>query len=102
MNVYLHKTVKSGKEYAKKWTKLFKQHVLYYYPETIFSKKIKQVKRATAVDEVIAIAQIIDMASHSPAMGLNLGQPKLKFQMSKAMEKVFTDDGIVQTKQPLW
>lgn len=102
LNVYLHKTVKTGKEYAKKWVKLFKEHVTFYYSGTLFAKKVKQVKRSTPLDEIIAIAQVIDQAHISANMGLTIDEPRMRFRMSPSMEKVFTDEGIAQVKAPIW
>lgn len=102
LNVYLHKSVKTGKEYSKKWVKLFKEHVAYYYPGTKFAKNIKQVKRSTSIDEIIAIAQVIDVASKDMTLSLEIEKSKMQFRMNASMEKVFTDEGIRQAHQPIW
>ena len=102
MNVYLHKTVKTGREYTKKWVKLFKQHVAYYYPNSPFAQKIKQVKRSNSIDEIIAIAHIIDEVSTTNALGFSVTEARMKFQMTDAMARVFEQDGLVNTRQPIW
>lgn len=102
MNVYLHKTVKTGKEYTKKWVKLFKEHVAFYYPDTEFSKRIKKVKRSNTIDEIIAITDIIDEACIKSSLGLDVNKPRLQFRMTTAMEKVFTDEGIEKVATSIW
>lgn len=102
LNMYLHKTVKSGKEYAKKWVKLFKEHIQFYYKDTKFAKAIKQAKRNNPADEIVAIAQIIDRACKDPSLGFNVNEPRLTFQMTDAMAQVFEKEGMVNTRKPIW
>lgn len=102
LNVYLHKTVTNGKDYAKKWVKLFKEHIQYYYPNTVFAKKIKKIKRNSPLDEIIAIARLIDLAMSNRKLAVNLVEPRLKFRMTRQMEDVFNKEGIINTRKTLW
>ena len=102
LNIYLHKTVRNGKEYAKKWVKLFKQHIQHFYSDTAFAQQIKKVKRANAIEDIKAIAEIIDQHIARPINSVNLLTPRLKFMMTPAMEAVFAQEGLVNTRSPIW
>ncbi|WP_299073177.1 sulfotransferase family 2 domain-containing protein [uncultured Paraglaciecola sp.] len=95
LNLYLHKTTGSGKEYAKNWVKLFKKSVAEYFKGTKFAKQIKQIRRPSAIDEIIAIARVIDAATSNPALGLELGQPKIKLLLTSQMGKVLQQKDVV-------
>jgi hypothetical protein len=96
LNIYLHKTTGTGKEYTKSWMKLFKQAVSIYFKGTKFGKQIKQIKKLSAIDEIIAVARVIDEASITPVMGLDLGTPKIKLTLSPLMGKVLQQDDLVK------
>ena len=102
LNMYLHKTVINGKAYAKGWIKMFKQAVASYFPKTAFAKEIKKVKRNCPIDEIIAIARIIDSASKTPSMGLALGQPKIKLALTDQMASVFEQEDTVEKGNIKW
>jgi hypothetical protein len=102
LNVYLHKTVTTGKAYTKGWVKMFKKAVNDYFKGTKFAKEIKKVKRACIIDEVIAIAQLIDNASSDKSMGLELGMPKIKLALTDEMSKVFNQDDTISKGNIKW
>ena len=95
LNIYLHKTETSGKAYAKNWAKHFKKSVVRYYPNTVFSRKIKRTKKLSPLDEIVAIAGIIDEASKDHTMGLELGKPRMQLPMSPQMISVFEKAGLI-------
>lgn len=102
LNMYLHKTVTNGKTYAKGWVKMFKQAVASYFPNTSFAKEIKKAKRNCPIDEIIAIAKIIDKASSTPSMGMCLGEPKIKLALSNKMAEVFKQEDTVTKGNINW
>ena len=102
LNMYLHKTVTNGKAYAKGWIKMFKSAVNDYFPKTPFAKEIKKVKRNCPIDEIIAIAKIIDKASTTPTMGLSLGTPKIKLAITNQMAAVFEQADTVEKGNIKW
>jgi hypothetical protein len=102
LNVYLHKTVTTGKDYTKCWVKMFKKAVNDYFKGTKFAKEIKKIKRTCIVDEVIAIARLIDRASSDKLMGLDLGNPKIKLALTDEMSKVFTQDDTISKGNIKW
>jgi len=102
LNIYLHKTVSTGKAYTKGWVKMFKKAVNDYFKGTKFAKEIKKVKRTCIVDEVIAIARLIDKASIDKSMGLELGNPKIKLALTDEMSKVFNQDDTISKGNIKW
>ena len=102
MNLYLHKTTGSGREYAKNWMKLFKKSVALYFKETKFAKQIKQIKRSSPLDEIIAVARVIDEATIKPALGLDLGNPKIKLLLTPEMGKVLEQDDVIKKGVIRW
>lgn len=102
LNMYLHKTVTNGKAYAKGWVKMFKSAVASYFPKTIFAKDIKKVKRSCPIDEIIAIAQIIDKATITPTMGLSLGIPRIKLALTNEMARVFEQEDTIEKGNIKW
>jgi hypothetical protein len=96
LNMYLHKTAGSGKEYVKNWMKLFKISVAHYFKTTKFAKQIKQIKKPSPIDEIIAVAKIIDEATITPAMGLEMGKPKIKLLLTPAMGEVLKQDDVIK------
>jgi hypothetical protein len=96
LNIYLHKTTGSGREYAKNWMKLFKNSVALYFKGTKFAKLIKQIKKTSPIDEIIAVAKIIDEATITPSMGLEIGKPKIKLLLTPAMGEVLKQDDVIE------
>jgi hypothetical protein len=96
LNIYLHKTTGSGKEYAKNWMKLFKKSVALYFKATKFAKQIKQIKKSDPIDEIIAVARVIDEATIKPSMGLELGKPKIKLTLTPEMGRVLEQDDVIK------
>ena len=102
LNTYLHKTTGSGREYAKNWMKLFKNSVGLYFKGTKFAKQIKQVKRASPIDEIIAVARILDEATITPSMGLAIGEPKIKLALTSVMAQVLQQDDMIKKGVIKW
>jgi hypothetical protein len=102
LNLYLHKTTGSGREYAKNWMKLFKNSVAQYFKGTKFAKQIKQIKKPSPIDEIIAVARVIDEATITPAMGLDIGNPKIKLLLSPAMGEVLKQDDVIKKGTINW
>tara|TARA_R110000751_G_scaffold116604_2_gene216559 strand:- start:349497 stop:350600 length:1104 start_codon:yes stop_codon:yes gene_type:complete len=102
LNVYLHKTTGSGKEYAKNWMKLFKKSVAIYFKTTKFAKQIKQIKKPSAIDEIIAVARVIDEATIKPSMGLDIGNPKIKLTLTPEMGAVLEQPDVVKKGEIKW
>lgn len=100
LNVYLHKTAATGKMYLKNWLKMFKASVASYYPNTDFAKAVKKVKKADPLQEIIAIAQIIDLASKKPEMGIALGAPRMRLQLTQPMIDIMQQEDKI-TKGPM-
>lgn len=96
LNTYLHKTTGTGKEYAKNWMKLFKKSVAQYFKGTKFAKQIKQIKKNSPIDEIIAVARVIDEATIKPSLGLDIGQPKIKLLLTPAMGAVLKQDDVIK------
>lgn len=96
LNIYLHKTSGSGKEYAKNWMKLFKKSVAVYFKATNFAKQIKQIKKSSPIDEIIAVARVIDEATTKPSMGLDIGKPKLKLLLTPLMGEVLQQEDMIK------
>jgi len=96
LNIYLHKTTGSGKEYAKNWMKLFKKSVALYFYGTAFAKHIKHIKKNSPIDEIIAVARVIDDATIKPSMGLEIGKPKIKLSLTPEMGKVLKQDDVIK------
>lgn len=102
INVYLHKTTASGREYAKNWMKLFKKSVAIYFKATKFAKQIKQIKKTSPIDEIIAVARLIDEATVKPSMGLDIGQPKIKLTLTSSMGQVLQQDDVIKKGVIKW
>jgi len=102
LNTYLHKTTGTGKEYAKNWMKLFKKSVVTYFKGTKFAKQIKQIKKTSPVDEIIAVAKVIDEATLKPSMGLEIGSPKIKLLLTTAMGEVLQQEDVVKKGVIKW
>lgn len=102
LNTYLHKTTGSGREYAKNWMKLFKNSVALYFKGTKFAKQIKQVKKNSPVDEIIAVARIIEEATLKPSMGLEIGQPKIKLSLTSVMAQALQQDDMIKKGVIKW
>jgi hypothetical protein len=81
---------------------MFKIAVNDYFKGTKFAKEIKKVKRTCIVDEVIAIARLIDKASSDKSMGLELGKPKIKLALTDEMSKVFNQDDTISKGNIKW
>jgi hypothetical protein len=96
LNIYLHKTTGSGREYAKSWMKLFKKSVAIYFKATNFGKQIKQIKKPSPIDEIIAAARIIDEASKKPSMGLDIDKPRIKLLLTPLMGEVLKQDDLIK------
>jgi hypothetical protein len=96
LNIYLHKTTGSGREYAKNWMKLFKKSVALHFNGTPFAKHIKQIKKNSPIDEIIAVARVIDEATIKPSMGLEIGKPKIKLSLTPEMGKVLKQDDVIK------
>jgi hypothetical protein len=96
LNTYLHKTTDSGKDYAKHWMKLFKKSVALYFKGTKFGKQIKQIKKNSAIDEIISVARVIDEATIKPSMGLDIGQPRIKLSLTPLMGEALKQDDIIK------
>lgn len=102
LNTYLHKTTGSGREYAKNWMKLFKKSVAKYFKGTKFAKQIKQIKKNTSIDEIIAVAKVIDEATVKPSMGLSIGSPSIKLLLTSAMAEVMKKDDVIEKGVNNW
>lgn len=102
LNHYLHKTVTTGKDYTKQWLKLFRESVAFYYPNTKFAKQVKSIKRSDPLDEVIAIARLIESAPTNPALGININQPQLQLRLTKEMAQVMKQDNLVSVGTNQW
>lgn len=102
LNIYLHKTTGSGKEYAKNWMKLFKKSVALYFKGTKFAKQIKQIKRNSVIDEIIAVARVIDEATSKPSMGLELSNPKIKLLLTPEMGAVLNQQDVIKKGEIKW
>ncbi|GHE95326.1 sulfotransferase family 2 domain-containing protein [Thalassotalea profundi] len=102
LNTYLHKTTASGREYAKNWMKLFKNSVGIYFKGTKFAKQIKQVKKNSPIDEIIAVARIIDEATLKPSMGLAIGQPRIKLSLTSVMAQALQQDDMIKKGVIKW
>jgi hypothetical protein len=102
LNIYLHKTVTTGKAYTKGWVKMFKKAVNHYFTGTKFAKEIKKVKRTCTVEEIIAIARLIDKASSDKSMGLELGHPKIKLALTDEMSQVFNQADTISKGNIKW
>lgn len=76
--------------------KLFKKSVAIYFKGSKFAKQIKQIKRQNSIDEIIAVARVIDEATLKPSMGLDLGRPKIKLTLTPEMGKVLEQDDVVK------
>ena len=96
LNTYLHKTTGSGREYAKNWMKLFKKSVALYFKATKFAKQIKQIKKPSPIDEIIAVARAIDEATIKPSMGLDLGKPRIKLTLTPLMGEALQQDDVIK------
>ena len=96
LNTYLHKTVGTGKEYAKNWLKLFKKSVAIYFKDTKFGKQIKQIKKLSPIDEIIAVAKVIDEATIKPSLGLDIGNPKIKLLLTPIMGEALKGDDVIK------
>jgi hypothetical protein len=102
LNTYLHKTTDNGKDYAKNWLKLFKKSVALYFKGSKFAKQIKQISRRCPIDEIIEIAKIIDYASSSPSLGLDLGQAKIKLPLTSVMADAMTGADRIEKGRIQW
>ncbi|WP_414829624.1 sulfotransferase family 2 domain-containing protein [Alteromonas sp. H39] len=102
LNHYLHKTVSTGKDYTKNWLSLFRDAVSFYYPNTRFAKQVKSIKRNHPLDEVVAIARLIDSAPQHPELGLDITQPKLQLRLTRDMAKVMRRDDVVAKGTHRW
>lgn len=102
LNVYLHKTTGSGKEYAKNWMKLFKKSVAIYFKNTKFAKHIKQIKKPSSIDEIISVARVIDQATIKPSMGLDIGNPKIKLTLTSEMGAVLKQQDVIKKGEIKW
>lgn len=96
LNTYLHKTTGSGREYAKNWMKLFKKSVALYFKATKFAKQIKQIKKPSPIDEIIAVARAIDEATIKPSMGLDMGKPRIKLSLTPLMGEALQQDDVIK------
>jgi hypothetical protein len=96
LNAYLHKTTGSGREYAKNWMKLFKKSVALYFKATKFAKQIKQIKKPSPIDEIIAVARAIDEATIKPSMGLDLRKPRIKLTLTPLMGEALQQDDVIK------
>ena len=96
LNTYLHKTTGSGREYAKNWMKLFKKSVALYFKATKFAKQIKQIKKPSPIDEIIAVARAIDEATRKPSMGLDIGKPRIKLTLTPLMGEALQQDDVIK------
>jgi hypothetical protein len=96
LNTYLHKTTGTGREYAKNWMKLFKKSVSLYFKATKFGKQIKQIKKNSPIDEIIAVAKVIDEASVKPSMGLDLGKPRIKLSLTPLMGEALQQNDVIK------
>jgi hypothetical protein len=96
LNAYLHKTTGSGREYAKNWMKLFKKSVSLYFKATKFAKQIKQIKKPSPIDEIIAVARAIDEATIKPSMGLDLRKPRIKLTLTPLMGEALQQDDVIK------
>lgn len=96
LNTYLHKTTGSGREYAKNWMKLFKKSVALYFKATKFGKHIKQIKKNSPIDEIIAVAKVIDEATIKPSMGLDIGKPRIKLSLTPLMGEALQQDDMIK------
>jgi hypothetical protein len=96
LNTYLHKTTGSGREYAKNWMKLFKKSVALYFKATKFAKQIKQIKKPSPIDEIIAVARAIDEATIKPSMGLDIGKPRIKLSLTLLMGEALQQDDVIK------
>jgi hypothetical protein len=102
LNIYLHKTTGSGKEYTKHWMKLFKKSVSLYFKASKFGKQIKQIKKTSPIDEIIAVARIIDEATIKPSMGLDIGKPKIKLSLTPLMGEVLQQNDVIEKGVIKW
>lgn len=102
LNTYLHKTTGSGKDYTKNWMKLFKKSVAIYFKETKFGKQIKQIKKLSSIDEIIAVARVIDEATIKPSMGLDIGKPRIKLSLTPQMGEALKQDDIIKKGVIKW
>lgn len=102
LNHYLHKTVTNGKDYTKNWLKLFRESVSFYYPQTKFAKQVKSIKRNDPLDEVIAIARLIESVPQHPDWGVNITDPVLKLRLTKDMAQIMKRDDLVSKGTNNW
>ena len=102
LNTYLHKTTGSGKEYTKNWMKLFKKSVALYFKGTKFGKQIKQIKKLSSIDEIIAVARVIDEATIKPSMGLDIGKPRIKLSLTPLMGEALKQDDMIKKGVIQW
>jgi len=102
LNTYLHKTTGSGREYAKNWMKLFKKSVSLYFKATNFGKQIKKIKKNSPIDEIIAVAKVIDEATLKPSMGLDIGKPRIKLSLTPLMAEALQQDDMIKKGMIKW
>lgn len=102
LNHYLHKTVTSGKEYTKTWLTLFRDSVNFYYPNTRFAKQVKSIKRADPLDEVVAIARLIESVPQNPGLGIDITHPRLQLRLTREMAQVMRREDAVSKGTNKW
>ena len=82
--------------------KLFKKAVAEYFKGTKFAKQIKQIKRPSSIDEIIAVARVIDAASSNPSLGIELGKPKIKLLLTTQMGAVLQQQDMLKKGLIKW
>jgi len=82
--------------------KLFKKSVSLYFKATKFGKQIKQIKKNSPIDEIIAVAKVIDEATLKPSMGLDIGKPRIKLSLTPIMAEALQQDDMIKKGMIKW